>query len=93
MSTLYFAIGSMMNPISLKGRNLVPLESRPAELLDHKIEWFGAEGMATATPTPGESIHGVAHLMTEEDMLELDKIEMVYDRNEATCKYYDNSTT
>ena len=61
-----------MNPVSLKGRDLVPLESRPAELLDFKIGFFGKEGMATALPAPGESFHGVVHLMKDADMDVLD---------------------
>lgn len=44
----YFAIGSMMNPISLANRNIVPVESKPGELLDYKLYFFGNFGMAEA---------------------------------------------
>lgn len=59
----YFAIGSMMNPRSLANRKLVPKESKPAELLDHKIYFFGIMGMAEALEAKGESFHGVLHRM------------------------------
>ena len=64
-----------MNPVSLAGRNLVPLESRPAEILDYKLEWYSKQGWATAMPSAGVSFHGVAHLMGNSDMEILDAIE------------------
>ena len=33
----YFAIGSMMNPISMSARKLAPIESKAAECLDYKL--------------------------------------------------------
>lgn len=47
---MYFAIGSMMNQTSLSLRNLSPVESFPGEILDFKIKFFGAGGMAEAFP-------------------------------------------
>ena len=44
----YFAIGSMMNPVSLANREIFPIESKPAEILDYKIGFFGQLGMAEA---------------------------------------------
>ena len=82
-----------MNPVSLSGRNLIPLESRPAEILDYKLDWYGQQGWATATPSVGDSFHGVAHLMQDSDMEVLDAIETSYDRHEATCKYYNGETS
>jgi hypothetical protein len=38
---MYFAIGSMMNPVSLTNRELFPIESKPGEILDYKIVFFG----------------------------------------------------
>ena len=38
---IYFAIGSMMNPVSLTNRELFPIESKPGEILDFKIVFFG----------------------------------------------------
>ena len=46
----YFAIGSMMNPTSMKARDLHPIKSMPAILQDCLLEFFGSEGMAKATP-------------------------------------------
>lgn len=40
---------------------------------------------------PGESFHGVLHLMTAEDMEKLDGIEMGYDRVIAKAQLYDGS--
>ena len=88
MTTLYFAIGSMMNPVSLTGRNLVPIESRPAKLLNFKLDWYGVQGWATAIPSIGDSFHGVAHIMKNSDMNILDAIEWGYDRHMAACEYY-----
>jgi len=89
----YFAIGSMMNPISLKGRALAPVQSVPAELLDCELQFFGPEGMAKAVTKEGTSFHGVLHLMTAEDMAKLDKIEGVdsgfYERTQVKAKLYD----
>ena len=71
----YFAIGSMLNPISLANRNLSPLVSIPGEALDHKIYFFGSSGYAEAVPETGSSFHGILHKMTDEDMKVLDSIE------------------
>jgi len=84
----YFAIGSMVNPTSLAARGLFPKESCPAELLDHRIVFKGCSGMAGADPTPGESFHGVLHLMDCEDMAKLDKLEFGYDRSPSTARLY-----
>ena len=88
----YFAIGSMMNPISLSNRKLVPKESKPAELLDHRLYFFGSLGMAEAIADEGYSFHGVLHKMDEATMAELDKIEFGYTRKDGIAKLYDGST-
>lgn len=88
----YFAIGSMMNPISLKARQLHPVESYPAEILDYELLFLGKMAMAFAMPTPGKSFHGVLHKMTEADMKVLDGIEITYERIAAVAKLYDGST-
>ena len=85
----YFAIGAMMNPTSLAGRQLSPKASVPALLLDFRLEFLGKMGMASATPAPGESFHGVLHRMAEPDMVRLDAIEAIYDRCPARCRLYD----
>ena len=60
--------------------------------MDFKITFFGKEGMASAVASPGESFHGVVHLMKDADMDILDEIEISYDRTLGTCKYYDGET-
>jgi len=42
-----------MNPVSLKNREIEPIESIPAEILDHKIYFFGDSGFAEAIEEKG----------------------------------------
>mmetsp|Transcript_22613 Transcript_22613/g.52183 ORF Transcript_22613/g.52183 Transcript_22613/m.52183 type:complete len:314 (+) Transcript_22613:50-991(+) len=84
----YFAIGSMMNPTSLSLREIVPIESHPAEILDHKLYFFGRFGMAEGLPSPGDSFHGVVHKVDKENMEKLDKIESGYIRAPAKARIY-----
>jgi len=56
----------MMNPVSLKGRGLTPIESMPAELLDYRLGFFGQNGFATIYAEEGTSFHGVLHNMAPE---------------------------
>jgi hypothetical protein len=42
----YFAFGAMMNPVSVKNRNIHPVSSEPAELLDHRLGFFTSLGYA-----------------------------------------------
>lgn len=85
---LYFAIGSMMNPTSMKLRELKPTSSRPATLIDFKVTFRGPQGMAFAEAQEGQSWDGVLHTVTPTDMEILDKIEMGYNRMPATCRLY-----
>ncbi|KDO33789.1 hypothetical protein SPRG_01668 [Saprolegnia parasitica CBS 223.65] len=85
----YFAIGSMMNPISLSNRGLAPVESHPAEVLDYTLQFFGAAGMAEAVPEVGASFHGVLHKMTSTEMQVLDQLESTYVRVPAKTRLYD----
>lgn len=87
----YFAIGSMMNPISLQGRNLKPLESFPGEILDYNLGFFGTMGMAAAYAEEGKSFHGVVHKMTIEDKEVLDDIERGYIKEIANVRCYDGN--
>ena len=89
-SRWYFAIGSMMNPVSLSRRGLVPKESHPARLLDFRLSFFGLLGVAEAIPEVGSSFHGVVHLMDEKDIAKLDNIERDYTKLEATAELYGN---
>jgi len=88
----YFAIGSMMHPVSIANRGIHPISSEPAELLDHRIGFFTSQGFAEAVPEKGSSFHGVIHHLTYADMAKLDKIEQLYDRRTATARLYDGTT-
>ena len=80
----YFAIGSMMNPISLKMRGLNPLKSRPGILRDYELIFVMAHGMAAARKVDSvqndskKSIHGVLHQVTRAEMDILSKSESTY---------------
>jgi hypothetical protein len=87
----YFAIGSMMNPKSMSLRGLRPVSSKPAILIDSRVVFKGAGGMAFCESAVGEEADGVLHEMTQEDMIKLDGIEVTYDRCQATCRLYDDS--
>ena len=52
----YFAIGSMLNPVSFAARGLTAADSKPAELLDHRITFRGRMGMAGVEPATGASV-------------------------------------
>ena len=71
----YFAIASMMNPRGITNRNVHPIESKPAELIDHKIYFFGGFGYAEAIPEKDSSFHGVLHRLDKESMERLDLVE------------------
>jgi hypothetical protein len=89
VEVLYFAIGSMMNPISMKARGICPKYSKPGEILDHEFRFFGPQGMAEAIPCQGKSFHGVLHCITQADVDELNKIEVTYDFSPCSVKLYD----
>lgn len=92
-STLwYFAIGSMCNPVSMELRNLTPLRSYPALLLDWKINFENCLGVADIAPLDTSiEFHGVLHLLSEEDFAKLDKVEACYFRQPVSAKLYDGS--
>jgi len=94
-NNMYFAIGSMMNQTSLAGRGLMPLNSWPAELLEHSLGFLASsaasDAMATAVPEAGATFHGVILEMSDEHMVELDKVESGYDRCAAVARKYDGS--
>ena len=87
----YFAIGSMVNPVSLRNRNIFPLESRPAELLDHNLNFFGSIGVAEAVVEEGASFHGVLHQLDAATMEKLDTLERDYVKKTATARCYDGT--
>jgi AIG2-like family len=86
--TWYFAIGSMMLPMSYELRNFHPKESTAAELLDYRFGFFGPEGFAEAIPSVGDSLHGVLHRCTKQQMEALDKIEVGYIRRTGQARPY-----
>lgn len=88
----YFAIGSMINPISINLRGIKPLASVPAELLNHRIGFFTAMGIAETIPDEGSSLHGVMHTLSPDDMKLLDEIEQgLHARILAVARLYDGS--
>jgi hypothetical protein len=68
----YFAIGSMIGLRNINQREIFPKESKPAEIQDFEIVFFGSQGMAVAVKKSGATFHGVLHLCTEEEMSKLD---------------------
>ncbi|CAF2905753.1 unnamed protein product [Rotaria sp. Silwood2] len=76
----YFAIGSMINPISLFLRDLVPLISYPAKCPNHKIGFRAPRGMADIETCAEAEFHGVVHLLSDEQMSRLDLLESTYHR-------------
>jgi hypothetical protein len=76
----YFAIGSMINPISLYLRDLTPLISYPARCSNHKRVFRGPGGMADIEACPEADFHGIVHLLSDEQMALLDGMELGYNR-------------
>ncbi|CAF4871022.1 unnamed protein product [Rotaria sp. Silwood1] len=76
----YFAIGSMINPISIYLRDIIPLMSYPAKCPNHKIVFRAPNGMADIEACPEAEFHGVIHLLSDEQMSRLDAIEATYHR-------------
>jgi gamma-glutamylcyclotransferase (GGCT)/AIG2-like uncharacterized protein YtfP len=87
----YFAIGSMMNPHSMKNRCINPISSSPAELLDFELKFGGVLGFADAVPSKGASFHGVLHLVDADTMERLDALEIAYKRVEGQARLYDDT--
>lgn len=88
----YLAIGSMMNPISLYLRDLIPLKSYPATCVDHKVVFRHPSGMADIENCEGAQFDAVVHLLTEEQMKILDGLEMGYNRIKVKCIDYENQS-
>ncbi|CAF4816255.1 unnamed protein product, partial [Rotaria sp. Silwood2] len=88
----YFAMGSMMNPISLFLRDILPLMSYPAKCLNYKIVFRPSMGMADIEPCSEGEIHGVVHLLSDEQMRRLDAIEAIYHRIVVNSINYQEQT-
>jgi len=88
----YFAIGAMMNPTSVKNRNLnleVNHPARPGILRDHKLNFFGPQGFAEVVYEEGSCLHGVVYENVPTDqMKELDLIERDYIRKYVDIQIY-----
>ena len=80
----YFAIGSMMNPVSLRMRDVNPIKSRPGILKGYELIFVTVNGWAAARQCKSNirqasaEIHGVLHTITRDSMNELDKLESSY---------------
>ena len=88
----YLAIGSMINPISLYLRDLIPMLSYPATCIDHNVIYRGEMGMADLEACPSKTFDGVVHLLTKEQVGRLDEIEALYHRIPVTCRNYQNQS-
>ena len=74
----YFAIGSMMNLVSINMRGIYPLESRSACLHDYEL-FFGMEsGFAAARRALCSEMNGVVHRITRQELDMLNKLEVWY---------------
>ena len=74
----YFAIGSMINPVSVGMRGLNPTRSRPGILKNYELIFVKTNGMAAARMSDSSEIHGVLHRVTRAELNTLDKIESNY---------------
>jgi len=74
-----FVHGSMMNPTSIRLRDINPKASYWARVEGYERCFRGGAGMSTMQPLEGSEIHGVAHVLTREDMDKLSAIERTYD--------------
>jgi hypothetical protein len=88
----YFAIGSMMSPISMENRGILPIQSVPGELIDYELLFSGGMGFAEAKARKHSSFHGVLHLVDKDTMDRLDKLEIAYTRVDGTAHMYDGRT-
>jgi hypothetical protein len=88
---LYVAIGSMMNPTSMKLRGLSPLQSWPVRCVGVARRFWGKFGMAEIFFDEGADFHGVLHKMSDADMSALDRMERGYFRRDVDCYLYDGT--
>lgn len=75
----YFGFGALMNLVSVRMRNIHPRSSCAAKLSGFRLVFGGSHGMATVLPSPGDVVHGVLHMVTEEEKLRLDNTESSYE--------------
>lgn len=87
----YVGIGSMMNPHSMKARDLCPLQSWPCRCTGFIRQFWGKMGMAEISEQKGGEFHAVLHEMSDEDMKALDRMEKGYIRKSLDCYLYDGT--
>ena len=85
----YFAIGSMINPISIYLRDLTPLVSYPARCPRYRLVFREPNGMADIDSCQETEFDGVVHLLPHEQMMRLDQVEHMYCRRLVTIVDYD----
>jgi cation transport regulator ChaC len=80
----YFAYGSNLDPGTFLGRRAMrPLETRAAVLEGFELRFDlpvgpGERGVANVAPRPGDSVWGVAYLLSHSDAGRLDRTEGVH---------------
>jgi len=96
MAMWSFGYGSNMDVTALQAKKHVKvLEHTPAVLPDYKLSFsikamtYSEPAFASVTKREGEEVHGVAFLMNEESLEELDKTERGYNKAIVTLKAYD----
>ena len=75
----YFGFGALMNTVSVRMRNIHPQSSCAAKLSGFRLVFGGSHGMATVLPSSDDVVHGVLHMVTEEEKLRLDNTESSYE--------------
>ncbi len=67
----YFAIGSMINNVSLSLRGIKPSASFPGVVHDWELKFMGEGGMGTIEEKKGAFLHGVLHVVSKSEMEQL----------------------
>lgn len=87
----YFVYGAMMNPTSIKLRGIHPSSSCPAKLKDYKLIFFGKNGYAEIIKEKDQSVHGILHEISENELSILDEIEVFYGWEQESVELYDGN--
>lgn len=86
----YFAYGSMVNPTSLRRREILPVCSSPAVLQGYELI-FNLNGMANLA-VKDTYTHGVVHCISTSEFDTLKMIELSYDVIDVTVECYGSSS-
>eukprot|EP00877_Chromochloris_zofingiensis_P004733 jgi/Chrzof1/14260/Cz08g31120.t1 len=87
----YFGYGSMVNPVSLQRRDIIPVRSLPAKLHGYQLIFMGVSGMANIQADPDSCTHGVLHQVTAAMFAKLAAIEGIYECIDVHCVPYDTN--